>query len=342
MESFYAHFERLTKDLLERSQDILQERFGVVDGKAKTLEEIGKKYRITRERVRQIIRSSLKDILARNKQQFQDVSKIFETTLQSKNGIMSETDFIATLSKGDAKEVSALYFFLESVSVAQLIKEDALIERSYALASFDIAAWKTMIQNTIKVLEGEKEAVKKSDLFKKYTHKHSDIQDMALFFDYIAVSKQIKENAFGKFGLSFWSDVSPKGTREKAYLVMKATGKPLHFREITSFIDTYGLNKNAKKKKTHPQTVHNELIKDTRFILVGRGIYALSEWGYAQGTVQDVIRQVFATHSNGLPMHKNDIIREVLVLRQVQKSTIVINLNTFFAKVDKDVYTLKQ
>lgn len=339
MKSFYSHFEKLTEGLSERSQDILRERFGVVSGEAKTLEEIGQKYRITRERVRQIIRSSLKDIRSHSGGHFQEVSEILETTLSSRSGVMSEKDLLTVLGKGEAKEVAAIHFFLECLPVSRFLKEDARMERSYALKGFSVDEWKSVIRDVVKLLENEKQAIDKDVLMERFSQKHEESGLAEKLFDYLSVSKEVKSNAFGKFGMASWSDISPKGTREKAYLVLRATNKPLHFREITDLIDKHGLNKSAKKK-THPQTVHNELIKDKRFVLVGRGIYALSEWGYAQGTVKEVVSDVIRKH--GSPMKRTDIITEVLALRQVKKSTIIINLNTFFAKVGKDAYTLKK
>ena len=51
----------------------------------------------------------------------------------------------------------------------------------------------------------------------------------------------------------------------------------MHFKEVAEAISkTFG-------KKTHYATCHNELIKDSRFVLVGRGMYALAEWGYQAG-----------------------------------------------------------
>ncbi|MFZ3031722.1 MAG: hypothetical protein WA082_01680, partial [Candidatus Moraniibacteriota bacterium] len=88
-----------------------------------------------------------------------------------------------------------------------------------------------------------------------------------------------------------------------------------------------------------PQTVHNELIKDQRFVLVGRGIYALSDWGYKPGTVKDVITEIL--QAAGKPLSREDILARVLEIRQVKKSTIIINLNTFFARIGKNAYTIK-
>jgi DNA-directed RNA polymerase delta subunit len=339
MESFYFHFEKITSNLLPRSKDILYERFGVVGGCVKTLEEIGEKYSITRERVRQIIKSSLKEAMLFGKTHFYEVSKTIETTLREKSGIASECDLLKTLAKGDVRETAALRFFLESSPLlVTLIKEDAYIKRSYALKDFSYDEWKKTMKDAVSLFERHNQSIEKNELLKMFSQKYALFNSKKLLFNYFAVSKEVKSNVFGKFGLVSWSDISPKSTREKAYLILKTKHEPLHFREITDYIDIYGLNK-ITTKKTHPQTVHNELIKDCRFVLVGRGIYALSEWGYAEGAVKDVIVDILRKHNE--PMKKEAIIKSVLALRQVKKSTIIINLNTFFAKVGKDGYTLK-
>jgi DNA-directed RNA polymerase delta subunit len=152
----------------------------------------------------------------------------------------------------------------------------------------------------------------------------------------LEVSEEIKQNVFGKWGLAKWKEISPKGTREKAYLVLKETGKPLHFRDIAKKIDAYHLN----KKKTHFQTVHNELIKDNNFVLVGRGIYALVEWGYKKGTVKDVIESILKQSQE--PLSREAILEKVLEVRKVKSSTIIINLNNYFSKSEEGKYALKK
>ncbi|HAV11549.1 MAG TPA: hypothetical protein DCX32_03320 [Candidatus Moranbacteria bacterium] len=109
----------------------------------------------------------------------------------------------------------------------------------------------------------------------------------------------------------------------------------MHFKDIAEEIDKSGLN----KKKTHPQTVHNELIKDKKFVLVGRGIYALAEWGYEKGTVKDVLEDILKKYPAA--MTREEIIKEVLKVRQVKKSTVIINLNNYFKKTKEGKYTSK-
>jgi DNA-directed RNA polymerase delta subunit len=99
---------------------------------------------------------------------------------------------------------------------------------------------------------------------------------------------------------------------------------------------------NLPNKKTYPQTVHNELIKDGRFVLVGRGTYALSEWGYVPGTIKDIITKILADQSE--PLHKDEVVKQVLAQRLVAKNTVLMNLNNkkHFDKDSSDKYFLRK
>lgn len=336
--SFYEALEKILQGFSVRSQDIVRERFGVSSKQPKTLEEIGKEYRITRERVRQIIRSVMKEVLSKKADApFQTTKSTLELFLGEKSAVAKESDILESLGKGDSHEEGALRFFLECIPGIVLVKEDIDVERSYALPSFSLDAWHFLKNKVCDLFKKEQRVFEREEL-EKFFSEVSKSENPETLFHFLALSKEVQQNVFGKWGLASWSDVHPKGTREKAYLILKTLKKPLHFREITELIDSYGLQKRTKK--THPQTVHNELIKDKRFVLVGRGTYALSEWGYQRGTVRQVLEAILSKSSQ--PMTRDEIIRSVLEMRQVKKSTIVINLNTFFARVGKDAYTNKK
>ena len=139
----------------------------------------------------------------------------------------------------------------------------------------------------------------------------------------------------GVWGLTRWPTVNPKNIRDKIYLVLRDNGKPLHFSEIASAIS----DSDFKRKDVTTQAIHNELIKDKRFVLIGRGIYALKEWGYAKGTVADVIARTL--EEAGEPLHRDEIIKRVLKKRQVKETTILLNLQgkPQFKRVAKATYT---
>ena len=71
-------------------------------------------------------------------------------------------------------------------------------------------------------------------------------------------------------------------------------------------------------------TIHNELIRNNEFVLIGRGIYVLKEWGYKPGTVIDVIVDILAKAKGA--MSTDDIIAKVLKIRKVKNSTVYMNL----------------
>jgi hypothetical protein len=94
------------------------------------------------------------------------------------------------------------------------------------------------------------------------------------------------------------------------------------------------------KRTAYKETVHNKLIKDKRFVLVGRGIYALTEWGYKPGVVADIIAEILKETKRA--MGRDELIAEVLKRRMVKKNTILVGLSNrkLFKKVGKNLYEL--
>ena len=92
-------------------------------------------------------------------------------------------------------------------------------------------------------------------------------------------------------------------------------------------------------KRVNVQAVHNELIRNSHFVLIGRGIYALDEWGYKNGTVADVIEEVLA---DAKARTREEITKAVLDRRHVKTITIYLNLKNKnqFVRVGRDKYTL--
>ena len=86
-----------------------------------------------------------------------------------------------------------------------------------------------------------------------------------------------------------WPEISPKTVRDKIYLVLKKNDEPLHFETIARRINEVKFDDG---QKALGPTVHNELIKDDRFVLVGRGMYGLQERGYEPGIAREVIAKV--------------------------------------------------
>jgi RNA polymerase primary sigma factor len=71
-----ALVQEILATLPEREREILALRFGLADGKERTLEEVGERFGVTRERIRQIQEQALKTIRKTMEKRDQPVEEI--------------------------------------------------------------------------------------------------------------------------------------------------------------------------------------------------------------------------------------------------------------------------
>ncbi|MBD3359950.1 MAG: hypothetical protein GF365_04565 [Candidatus Buchananbacteria bacterium] len=323
----------LLANLSDREQEVLQKRNALADYPKHTLEQIGKDFNITRERVRQIEREGLKKIknmdYDRAKLPVRDLESIILDYLKSHGGIMAEWHLQEKLLQEQLEvEEKALNFILANIFAGNIKRvvdlndhhvvfalQDVDLDQAVAIAS----ALKELIENHGKPLHLE-------DLSSQFqSHKYYDYikerqaEDLAILEALLSIRQDLNRNILGQWGVYHWNTIKPKRMTDKAYLVMLRENRPLHFEELAELIN----QANFDRKKAHPATVHNELILDDKYVLVGRGIYALREWGYQEGTVADIIENIL---KNNGPMSKKELAEEVLKQRLVQKTTITLVL----------------
>lgn len=330
----------ILKDLQSRRmRDVIEKRFGLKGGSGKTLDAIGREYKITRERVRQIEADALKHISSST------VLAVAEPLvgamirhLNDYGGVMAEQYFLSTLTH--EREYAHIRLVLDIHPAFESIPESAQYHRRWAIAVAAVKKTEEIIDRTVQELAQTQKPVTDGDLRNMLTRHAKEVTGRVPSEEVIeawrSASKQIQSNPYGEFGLAGWSSITPSGVKDKAYAALAKRGAPLHFREVTDAINKAGWS----KKKAHPQTVHNELIKDFRFVLVGRGLYALREWGYQAGTVRDVLTAVFK--NAGRPLTKDEMIELVLKKRMVKVPTILLNVHdkTRFKKTNEGRYTL--
>lgn len=329
--------------LKERDREIVTKRFGLAGVDMETLEAIGKKHGLTRERVRQIEKDSV-SFLKKAKLKDLEVALelVFDTIIEHGN-IVSEEFLIQTMLVGrdDEKSRAALKFLLNLSDRFISLKDNADFWPSWHVAGFDMDRLRSMIDQLTGILREYGKVVAQADLYARfrsteYFKQHEMELNERVFKSYLNISKAIQINPFSELGLRDWTEIKPRDVGDKAYLVLKHHGKPEHYSEITRLINEHKFD----SRQAYQETVHNELIKDPRFILIGRGIYALSEWGYTKGVVADVIRDVLKSAVR--PLSRDEIVNEVLKRRQVKRNTILVGLSNkkHFAKVGKDKYAL--
>ena len=77
--------------LTEREQKVLRLRFGMNDGRARTLEEVGREFDVTRERIRQIEAKSTQK--ASPSEQKQKVKRLFGLMMELSTRLQAVADF---------------------------------------------------------------------------------------------------------------------------------------------------------------------------------------------------------------------------------------------------------
>ena len=320
----------------DREREIISRRFGLT-GYKETLEQIGDMLSITRERVRQLEKAILirlrvvsedgeiptlpaaEKLLIRNLTEMGRVAKVSEladkvygrkTTPAERAGL----SFIASVSGGlTVVDENDRYF--QAIGIAEYGDDHKI---------------KTEVDEIIEVIKKNKAPMTLDELDSKLNYEHpSHIAAIA------SVSKLLA-TLNGLWGLAKWPTVNPKNIRDKIYVVLENNKEPMHFSDIAKTIS----ESNFKRKNVTTQAIHNELIKDSRFVLIGRGIYALDSWGYKKGTVSEIITSILK--EAGKPLSREEIVREVLHLRKVKETTILLNLQNkkLFEKVDRNAYTI--
>jgi hypothetical protein len=332
-----AIVRRLLSALPERSRAVLEARFGL--GKATervTLESIGERYGITRERVRQIENHALGSL--RKSPSFAEASAAFkelERIIDSLGGIVCEDDLLNFITKDQSMQ-NHLYFLLVLGDPFKYRKEDDEVRRCWYVDPELAQKVETALKNLYQGLADE-DLIPEGEMLDRFLKELQNINDkhrnQEVLRRWLSISKNIGKNPLGEWGHSKSPNVKTKGVRDFAYLAVKKHGSPLHFREVSSLIE------KMFNRAAHVATTHNELIKDPRFVLVGRGMYALKEWGYATGVVRDVIRNVLRESG---PLKREEIVEKVLKERHVKPGTVVVNLqNQKYFKRGKDGrYTL--
>ncbi len=337
-----AVIEDLFMVLTTKEKDVIVKRFCLDNKPKQTLEKIGQAFSVTRERVRQIEKIALGKLRRTvETTKLSGINKTAKDILKANGGILLESKLVAELiSKiGSTQEVEAHIVKLALNINADLVKFEKtnVYKPFWKMNTISFDDIKSVITTGIGVLNKKGDTYNDEELVKEVQQvfaENGKQVEANFVLSAMEVDKRVKRVGEG-FGLTSWRHINPRSIRDKAYIVLKKSSEPLHFVEIANMIASSGFD----KKVVTTQAVHNELIRYDQFVLVGRGLYALREWGFKKGTVADVIEGLLKKKS---PLTKQEIIAGVLKQRKVKKGTISLNLqkNPQFVRVGRAVYAL--
>jgi hypothetical protein len=330
--------------LTPKEKEVIIKRFCLDNKPKQTLEKIGQTFSVTRERVRQIEKIALGKLRRTvETTRLSVINKIAKEILKANGGIMLESKLVAELiNKIASNQETDCHIIKLALNInVDIIKFEKtnVFKPFWKLQTISLDDVKSVISAGISILNRKGDVCSDADLAKEVMGAFADrgkVIEANFVTSAMEVDKRVKRVAEG-FGLTSWRHINPRSIRDKAYIILKRSNEALHFVEIANRISAAGFD----KKVVTTQAVHNELIRYDQFVLVGRGLYALKEWGYKKGTVADVIEGLLKKKS---PLTKQEIIAGVLKQRKVKKGTISLNLqkNHQFVRVGRAVYALDE
>ena len=320
----------------DREKEIISRRFGLT-GSKETLEQIGEMLSITRERVRQLEKAILIRLqISAEENQIPELAAAEKVLVRN----LTEMGRVAKLSdladkvygkSATASDKTGIYFIATFAKSLTVVEENDRYNAAVGIAEYgDALTIKSKVDEIVKIIRDNKSPMTLDELDNKLNYEHPDhIRAIA------SISKSLA-TLNGVWGLTKWPSVNPKNIRDKIFVILETKKEPMHFSDIAREIK----ESNFRRKNVTVQAIHNELIKDSRFVLIGRGIYALSSWGYKKGTIADIIKSIL--EKSDKPMTREEIVKQVLRVRKVKETTILLNLQNKnqFKKVDRNLYTL--
>jgi len=313
--------KKLLSELPDRARDVLTKRYGLgADSDTQTLESIGQTYGITRERVRQIENYGIAAV--QKSTACKETAPVFEElrgVIEELGGILSEAQLLSLLAADESTKNHFFFILVVGESFTKQ-KEDEHFAHRWHVGGEKAKSVESAIKQLHKTIE-EDDLVPEAELIAKLSE-HLATENVKsvnedVLLRWLGLSNVLDRNPLGEWGMASSPNVRAKGIRDFAYLAVKRHGSPMHFREVSEAIE------KLFARQAHVATCHNELIKDQRFVLVGRGLYALTEWGYTAGVVKDVLREILKKHG---PLTRDEIIDKVRKERYVKDNTIVVNL----------------
>lgn len=329
--------------LTQKEKEVIIKRFCLDNKPKQTLEKIGQSFSVTRERVRQIEKIALGKLRRTvETTKISVINRLAKEIIKKNGGVLLESKMVAELiNRISSKQETDAHIIKLALNInADIVKFEKtnIYKPFWKLASVNFEDVKAVITTGIAFLNKRGDVCNEDELanhVREVFTERGKSAEKEFIVSSMEVDKRVKRVAEG-FGLTSWRHINPRSIRDKAFIVLKKSGEPLHFVEIANRIAESGFD----KKVVTTQAVHNELIRYEQFVLVGRGLYALKEWGYKKGTVAEVIEALLKKKS---PMTKQEIIAGVLKQRKVKKGTISLNLqkNRQFVRVGRAVYALQ-
>ncbi len=306
--------------LSEKEKIIIKRRYGLGIKEYETLEKIGRTFNVSRERIRQIEAQALQKLKRHVVHTpIKNIHQIGKKILEDAGGLIEEEKLYRLMEEKLPLKPDRHYLKLSLELDTEILQcgNTGYFKAHWKLSYLSEKEIKRLSDDFVKMLEKENKVLLLSEATKRLPESEKKYNE-TFFNELFEIDKRIKLVKEG-LGLRSWAHINPQNVREKIFYILHRETKPLHFRMIAKKMEEYAFD----KKRVNKHTIHNELIRNENLIHVGRGVYALKEWGYEKGSVKDIIVNILKREHR--PITKNELIEAVQKQRLVKESTVLLN-----------------
>jgi DNA-directed RNA polymerase alpha subunit len=314
--------------LKERSREIIALRSGLIDGHIRTLEDVGKIYGLTRERVRQIEARAISQFRRHfPRPVMQQLFENIRCVIIENGGLATEKQLADSLNSHlDVGNISTPNLIrLLITSNGDFHWEKAL--QAWCLSDHLADLSINIVSEALKILSQEQAPISWDEFLRRlkstdwFEHHEDEVSDNLILAS-INCESHIVQYDDGNFGLEKWE----RHYLDDIILTLRRLGKPSHFSEIAKAMNSsLPPDKKVTSRSIQAQLLHYSVI----FVWIGRrGTYGLKEWGLERSlTYEEALTQIL--EDAGHPLTFQEILAKLPEVRPFyDESSIVLSLGT--------------
>jgi hypothetical protein len=358
MSSNPANIKELVDQMLvflpDRDRNIMADRYGLWDGIAETLQDIGDKLGLTRERIRQIEVMAWKRILRRSKhgiiKHFISSKIRFEFETNPKRwGVIGEAEAIVALAvRCTVEEVEVAIDFLQDIdSPGENLFASSLIEAESGVYCADgsiLNKYQEMLHLVDLSLRAREKPLTEMYLIKEVSSQGGgtlSAEQLGLAHRILTISPKVSRLRNGTIALSEWVDYRKRDVASLSEAALRLLGRPTHFREVAKKVNSLLQEQEAYSEGY----IHNALLtREDKFVWVKNGTYGLVKWGLKKPPyVKDRIIELLSAADYPLPLwHLEEKVLEVCNCKRASiRMTLDLNPK-LFRRFDGEQYGLRE
>ncbi len=328
----------------DRTKEVIQRRYGLVSGEKETLEEIGTKYGLTRERIRQIQVKAKKRLNHLTNLSKKPIINIVEDLIRNNGWIISDVEadkLIPTVFRGLNFDGSSLLDLLKDLG---WIQNHEIGDVLYYSPKFGKVLLGNLMDSIIKILKKKQlplridEIIEEHEELKKINIENFNATNFVLRSCHI--DPRIEEKVSGRYGLYIQSNRTMNLWVPLMVQVLETEETPLHFTEISEKVNDLLLDTSHKLDQ---RRAHAILVQKNIFAHVGiRGMYGLTSWGLRKESTTELVTEYIK--SAGFPVHIEQIYDYVKKYKNSPKMNIrsILDISGKFENKGHGLYDLKR